>query len=116
MACAEPDTPYQLLDPEGRLTGRLPEGLQAAQMLRWYQVMWLTRLFSKKLIALQRQGRVTTWLSSEGQEASAVGMATALQPQDWLAGSPREVGGYFVKGVPPAAIAYFARGYPPPPD
>lgn len=79
-------------------------------------MMWLTRFFSARIVALQRQGRATTWIPSQGQEAIAVGMATPLQPQDWLAGSPREIGSYFLKGVSPAAIAYYTRGYAPPPD
>jgi len=106
--------PYQILDPDGKVVGPLPEGLENHQLLLWYRTMWLTRLFSNKIIALQRQGQATTWIPTLGQEASGVGMATSLQPQDWLAGSPREIGGYFLKGVPPAAVAYFVRGTPPP--
>lgn len=110
------ETAYRVLDESGKLVGDMPPNLSDATMLEWYRTMWLTRFFSHKAIAFQRQGRGTTWLSSQGQEAAAVGLATALRAEDWLTASPREVGGYFQKGVPPAAIAYFTRGYPPPPQ
>jgi pyruvate dehydrogenase E1 component alpha subunit len=103
-----------VLDPQGQLIGLLPQGLEQSQLLNWYRTMWFTRLFSFKLVALQRQGLSTTWIPGEGQEATSVGIATPLLPQDWLACSPREVGAYFLKGFSPAAVAYFARGYPPP--
>lgn len=107
--------PYQILAPTGEIVGPLPLDLTSEKLLHWYRTMWLTRLFSAKIVALQRQGRATTWIPSLGQEATAVGIATPLLPQDWLACSPREVGAYFLKGVAPAAIAYFTRGCPPPP-
>ena len=49
---------------------------------------------------LQRQGRATTFGSLVGQEATAVGLAAPLQPQDWLATSYREIASLIVKGVP----------------
>ncbi len=110
------EQPYQILDPLGRVVGQLPEGLDAHRLILWYRTMWLTRLFSNKLVALQRQGRSTTWIPCNGQEAIAVGLATPLLAQDWLTGSPREMGGYLLKGVTPAAIAYFCRGFPPLPE
>ncbi len=116
MQTQEFEQPYQILDPMGRVVGQLPEGLDADRLILWYRTMWLTRLFSNKLVALQRQGRSTTWIPCNGQEAIAVGLATPLLAQDWLTGSPREMGGYLLKGVTPAAIAYFCRGFPPPPE
>lgn len=116
MQTQEFEQPYQVLDPEGRVVGPMPEGLAAARLIEWYRTMWLTRLLSNKLVALQRQGRATTWIPCNGQEAIAVGLATPLLAQDWLTASPREMGGYLLKGVTPAAIAYFCRGFPPPPE
>ncbi len=116
LAPVDLDTPYQVLNPAGQVVGPLPDGLSSEKMLLWYRTMWLTRFFSNKLVALQRQGRSTTWIPGEGQEATAVGMATPLLAQDWLACSPREVGAYLLKGMPMAAIAYAVRGYPLPPE
>jgi pyruvate dehydrogenase E1 component alpha subunit len=76
--------------------------------------MQLGRAFSNKIIALQRQGRATTFGSLVGQEATAVGLAAPMQPQDWLATSYREIASLFVRGVPLPTITYSFRGYTPP--
>ena len=110
------ETPYQLLDPAGHLTGSLPTGVTDQKLLEWYRLMWLTRLFSNKIVALQRQGRATTWGPLIGQEASAVGMAAPLEDRDWITGSYREAGAYFTKGLSLATIAYYTRGYAAPPE
>src|SRR5215472_1980248 len=108
--------PYQILDPEGNLVGEMPN-LSAERMLSLYRFMQLGRAFSNKIIALQRQGRATTFGSLVGQEAAAVGLAAPLQPQDWLATSYREIASLIVKGVPLTNLIYAFRGftttYPP---
>ncbi|HJT55761.1 MAG TPA: pyruvate dehydrogenase (acetyl-transferring) E1 component subunit alpha [Ktedonobacteraceae bacterium] len=104
--------PYQILDPEGNQVGEIPD-LDDERMLALYRYMQLGRLFSNKIIALQRQGRATTFGSLVGQEATAVGLAAPLQTQDWLATSYREIASLFVKGVPIATVAYSFRGFTP---
>ena len=104
--------PYQILDPEGNLVGEVPD-LDDERMLALYRYMQLGRLFSNKIIAMQRQGRATTFGSLVGQEATAVGLAAPLQTQDWLATSYREIASLFVKGVPIATVAYSFRGFTP---
>src|SRR5881275_2306169 len=106
-------SPYQILDPEGNLVGEVPD-LDDERMLALYPYMQLGRVFSNKIIALQRQGRASTFGSLVGQEATAVGLAAPLQPQDWLATSYREIASLFVKGVPLATITYGFRGFTPP--
>jgi pyruvate dehydrogenase E1 component alpha subunit len=104
--------PYQILDPEGNLVGQVPD-LSDERMLALYRYMQLGRLFSNKIIAMQRQGRATTFGSLVGQEATAVGLAAPLHMQDWLATSYREIASLFVKGVPIATVAYSFRGFTP---
>lgn len=106
------DKPFQILDYTGQLVDE-PPALPSDKLMAMLRYMWLARTFSDKIIALQRQGRATTWGSLTGQEASAVGVAMPLQPQDWLAGSYREVGAYMVKGIAPRAFMRILRGYPP---
>jgi TPP-dependent pyruvate/acetoin dehydrogenase alpha subunit len=62
---------------------------------------------------LQRQGRATTFGSLVGQEATAVGLAAPLQPQDWLSTSYRELASLIVKGVPLSTLVYSFRGFTP---
>src|SRR2546421_8657417 len=102
--------PYQILDPEGKLVGEMPD-FSAERMLSLYRFMQLGRVFSNKIIALQRQGRATTFGSLVGQEATAVGLAAPLQPQDWLATSYREIASLMVRGLPLPGLVYAFRGF-----
>jgi pyruvate dehydrogenase E1 component alpha subunit len=104
--------PYQILNAEGKLVGSLPD-LSTERMLALYRFMQVGRAFSNKIIALQRQGRATTFGSLVGQEATAVGLAAPLQPQDWLATSYREIASLIVKGVPLSTMTYSFRGMTP---
>ena len=104
--------PYQILNAEGKLVGALPD-LSNERLLALYRFMQLGRAFSNKVIALQRQGRATTFGSLAGQEATAVGLAAPLQAQDWLATSYREIASLIVKGVPLATMLYSFRGMTP---
>jgi pyruvate dehydrogenase E1 component alpha subunit len=88
--------------------------LSPERMLFLYRAMQLGRAYSNKIIALQRQGRASTFGSLVGQEATAVGLAAPLQSQDWLATSYREIVSLFVKGVPLATMTYAFRGFTPP--
>lgn len=105
--------PYQILDPQGNLVGNMPD-LSTDRLLSLYRYMHLGRAFSNKIIALQRQGRATTFGSLAGQEATAVGLAAPLQSQDWLATSYREVASLLVRGIPLATLIYSFRGFTPP--
>lgn len=110
-------TPVRLLSSEGHLLGPLPE-ISRDGLLFAYEKMLLTRLFSQKMIALQRQGRSTTFGSLAGQEATIVGLALPLQAQDWLATSYRELTALHIKGVPLATLIASFRGFtvPFPPE
>ncbi len=81
--------PYQILNAEGKLVGTLPD-LSDERLLELYRSMQLGRTFSNKVVALQRQGRATTFGSLVGQEATAVGMLYSFRgmtPADWPAES-----------------------------
>src|SRR5436305_14278303 len=104
--------PYQILDVEGKLVGKMPD-LSAERLLSLYRYMQLGRAFSNKIVALQRQGRATTFGSLVGQDATAVGLAAPLQPQDWLATSYREIASLMVKGLPLPTLIYAFRGFTP---
>jgi pyruvate dehydrogenase E1 component alpha subunit len=109
----ETDTaPYQILDPEGKLVGEMPD-LSTERLLALYRYMQLGRAFSNKIIALQRQGRASTFGSLLGQEATAVGLAAPLQARDWLATSYREIASLMVRGFPLATLVYMFRGFTP---
>ncbi len=103
---------YQILDVEGNLVRPIPD-LSGDRMLELYRFMHRGRAFSNKIVALQRQGRATTFASLIGQEAASVGLAAPLQSQDWLTTSYREIASLMVKGIPLSTLVYAFRGYTP---
>ena len=59
--------------------------LKPEQLLELYRYLKLTRLVEERLVNLYRQTKVVGGVfRSLGQEATAVGSAYALQPQDFL--------------------------------
>jgi len=107
------DSPYQILNHHGQLVGD-PPNLTPEKLLSLHEAMWRTRLLSDKIVAMQRQGRAATFGPLVGQEASAVGVGAPLKPQDWMAGSYREIGAYMAKGVKVQDFLDVYRGFPPP--
>jgi 2-oxoisovalerate dehydrogenase E1 component alpha subunit len=62
--------------------------------------MLLTRLFDDRMQRTQRQGRISFYMRSLGEEAVSVAQAMALQPGDMLFPSYRNQGLYVVRGRP----------------
>ncbi|HXF86794.1 MAG TPA: thiamine pyrophosphate-dependent enzyme, partial [Xanthobacteraceae bacterium] len=90
----------RFLEPSGAAAAPLPEfARDPAALIALYRAMVLTRVFDAKAIALQRTGRLGTYASSLGQEAVAVGLAAAMQPDDVLLPSFREHGAQLWRGV-----------------
>ncbi|TCP29239.1 pyruvate dehydrogenase E1 component alpha subunit [Scopulibacillus darangshiensis] len=57
-----------------------------------YQKMLFARMFDRKCVNLQRQGRIGTYVPFEGQEAAQVGSAMALSDDDWMFPTYRDHG------------------------
>ena len=111
-----PEDLYQIIDPAGEVVDSLPP-LSAERLLALYRWMLLGRTYSRRMVALQRQGRMGTFAPLDGQEAAAAGMAFPLRPEDWFIASYREAIGYMIKGVPLLAQfkqwgGHVADGYP----
>jgi TPP-dependent pyruvate/acetoin dehydrogenase alpha subunit len=90
--------------------------LTPAQMLELYRHLMLTRLVEERLVNLYRQTKVVGGVfRSLGQEATAVGTAYALEPQDFIAPLIRDLGAVLVKGIRPRAIfaQYMAKAWGP---
>src|SRR6266496_1529589 len=103
--------------PEGKpLTCTSETGLKREQMLELYRYLKLTRLVEERLVNLYRQTKVVGGVfRSLGQEATAVGSAYALQPQDFLTPLIRDLGAVLVKGIRPREIfaQYMAKAWGP---
>ncbi len=110
MAYPLAEKPHQILAPDGTVVGDLPD-LSDEKMLEYFRWMKFGRIFSDRMIALQRQGRMGTFGPLNGQEAASIGIAAPLQQEDWLVGSYREIISYFIKGVRPLDVMKTYRGH-----
>lgn len=102
---------FQILDKDGELVGSdpgIPDDLAVA-MYRW---MVTARRFDRRVVALQRQGRMGTYPPLEGEEASQVGSALALADHDWVYPSYREHGVQLARGMPMELLFTYWRGLP----
>src|SRR5712691_7428905 len=90
--------------------------LKPQQLLELYRYLKLTRLFEERLVNLYRQTKIVGGVfRSLGQEATAVGAAYALQPQDFMTPLIRDLGAVLVKGIRPSEIfaQYMAKAWGP---
>src|SRR6476659_787660 len=90
--------------------------LKPEQMLELYRYLKLTRLVEERLVNLYRQTKVVGGVfRSLGQEATAVGSAYALQPEDFVTPLIRDLGAVLVKGIQPRDIfaQYMAKAWGP---
>jgi len=77
-----------------------------------YYYLRLTRALEQRVITLYRQGKITGGVYiSAGEEAIAVGSASALEPDDVIAPSHRDLGANLMKGITPKEYLaqYLAR-------
>jgi 2-oxoisovalerate dehydrogenase E1 component len=102
---------YQLLAPDGKAKGNDP-ALPEALLAEMYRLMVLSREFDRRMLALQRQGRIGTYPMLEGQEAVQVGSALALAPNDFVFPSYREHGVQLARGLPIDVVLSYWRGLP----
>jgi len=92
------DDMRQVLTPAGELTGECP--VDADQAVEFYRLMVLARTYDRKAMALQKQGRLATYASFEGQEAAQIGSAATLEPDDWMVPAYREPISMWMHGYP----------------
>jgi pyruvate dehydrogenase E1 component alpha subunit len=88
------------LNPQGRPIEELPAFAQDnEELLKMFAAMLRARVFDAKAINLQRTGKLGTYASCLGQEATHVGVGAAMRPEDCLAIVYREIGTLFWRGV-----------------
>ena len=101
----------EVIDAEGRLVGDDP-GLPPELYQELYRKMVLARTLDRRMLALQRQGRVGTYPMLEGQEAVQIGSALAFEERDFIFPSYREHGVEIARGLPIEAFMAYWRGLP----
>jgi len=99
-----------ILDQEGNVDENLEPNLDKETLEKFYRTMVLTRLYDAKALKLQRQGRMLTYGSSLGQEATAIGSAFAMKPDDWFFPAFREHGVQIARGIPMKVLYIYWMG------
>jgi pyruvate dehydrogenase E1 component alpha subunit len=89
-----------VLDEKGNADAALIPSLSDDDLKRMFEVLVLARTFDQRALNLQREGRIGTYPSILGQEASQIGSALAAEKQDWLFTTFRESGVYVAVGYP----------------
>lgn len=103
--------PYQVLAPDGELRQPIEGAIDEDLMIQMYENMVLARMFDRKAVNLQRQGRMGTYAPYEGQEASQVGSALALSPNDWLFPSYRDHAAAMTHGQALSRVLLYWMGH-----
>jgi len=109
-AAAHFDIPYiQRLRPDGSLA-EPGAAVDHDLLLRMYRMMLRVRSFDAKAVNLQRTGKLGTYPSCLGHEATHVAVGAAMRPEDVLFTVYREVGTKFWRGVDMSDILLYWGG------
>ena len=86
------------MDEDGNVDTALEPTIDSQTLLNLYHTIRLSRHFDKRLVDLQRQGRIGTFPPITGQEAAQLGAVAALRHSDWLIPSFRETAAELWRG------------------
>jgi pyruvate dehydrogenase E1 component alpha subunit len=90
----------RVLRDDGTTFPRTDPLLPTQLLLRGYREMRRLRLIDARMIALQRQGRVSFYGACTGQEAVPIATGLALEQGDWVFPALREQSVMLVRGFP----------------
>jgi pyruvate dehydrogenase E1 component alpha subunit len=106
-------TPIAVLDQQGEILDDSIPVMADDEVVAALRLMMVGRAFDRKAFNLQRQGRFGTYSPVEGQEASVVGAATALDPaRDWIVPQYRELPALLRHGLPLEQYILYHIGHP----
>jgi 2-oxoisovalerate dehydrogenase E1 component alpha subunit len=94
----------RVLSDDGSSSGPWHPQPSPQQLRSGLEVMLRTRHLDARMMAMQRQGRLSFYVSSKGEEASAVASAMAYSHGDMLFPSYRQPGLFLVRGMPLVSI------------
>lgn len=75
----------------------MPE-MDEALAIKVYKTLVFHRLLDERMVASQRQGRLSFYMAALGEEAASVGGAAGLKPQDMIMSQYREQGALMFRG------------------
>jgi len=100
----------QYLDADGQPVRDLPASCDPQTLLTLFKQMLYVRTFDTKAVALQRTGKLGTYASCLGHEATHVGIGASMKTGDVFAPSYREYGAMFMRGVRPRDVLLYWGG------
>lgn len=74
--------------------------LSDQQLKDLYQALLTPRLIEEKMLILLRQNKISKWFSGIGQEAISVGLAQALEPDEYILPMHRNLGVFTSRAFP----------------
>lgn len=90
---------FQILKQDGSLhRGVSPPDLDQELALRIYRAMLFTRVLDERMLAAQRQGRLSFYMQSTGEEGAIVAFTAALNDADMIMAQYREQGALAYRG------------------
>jgi len=89
----------RVLDDSHKAQGPWNPGLDADTLRAGLRNMQLTRIYDERMLRAHRQGRISFYMQSTGEEAVATAAGMALDPKDMLFPSYRCQGLHFLRGV-----------------
>jgi pyruvate dehydrogenase E1 component alpha subunit len=90
----------KVLREDGSLDPANDPKLDERAVLDLYRAMVRVRLLDDRLVTMQRQGRIGFHIGALGEEATILGSAFAMRPQDWVFPCYREFGAALLRGMP----------------
>jgi 2-oxoisovalerate dehydrogenase E1 component alpha subunit len=91
----------RVLDDAGTARGEWDPRLDSDRLLTGLRAMVLTRAFDDRMLKMQRQGKLSFYVKSTGEEAVSVGAALAVRAADMLFPTYRQQGLLFARGINP---------------
>ena len=76
------------------------ENLDKETLLYLYKAMVLPRTIEEKMLIALRQGKISKWFSSWGQEATSVGSALAMNKEEYILTMHRNLGVFTSREIP----------------
>jgi len=89
----------RLLEDDGTIGKGKDPNLPKDVLLFLYEQMVQVREFDRRMLMLQRQGRIGFYGPILGQEAATVGSVAALEPRDWIFPALREGAAAMMRGL-----------------
>lgn len=99
FATQKPQGLIRLLEDDGSVVKGKDPALPKDTLLYLYEQMVQVREFDRRMLMLQRQGRIGFYGPILGQEAATVGSVAALEHRDWIFPALREGAAAMMRGL-----------------